>query len=293
MINYFEIDAVSSGNLADFKLLGPDGVLEEKPPSLPFEMGKGHERFAQDASTGSQRFFERFFVADLDVPMPKELPGWIANNELAGNYVTTTAGKLDARYKSRHAWLDVCAKHPGKYPISLSDFQAFENMLVSLRKIRPWDYSDVTLGEILSWPRTLWQYPVYWTNENGVKCKILLDIVAFPVIDGSPTVLPIDLKWTQNISTFDGNFRRRYWIQERHYTAGAKAHWPELEVLPMIFPVSIHQPPYKSTLRRLDKNAEQAAQMAYEELVVRYAEWDAGGRQPQGYYKTRALRPWI
>jgi hypothetical protein len=315
-MNYYEIDAVSSGNLADFYLDGGDRVLEKKPPSLPFEMGKAFERFVQDASTGSERFFERFFVADVDAPMPKELPGWIGDfiaewaeyceNDVEMSqewkewcyakdlYKTTKTGKLDARFSSRHAWLDICGRHPGKYPISMADLKAFESMLISLRKIRPFQYNEhVTLGDILSWPSTFWQYPVVWINENGVKCKILLDIVAFPKDNGFPSVLPIDLKWTQKIDTFEGNFRRRYWIQERHYTAGAKANWPGRQVLPMLFPVSIHKLPYKSTLRRLDKNSMEKAQGEYEQLVIDYANWEASGRRPTGYYKPRALRPWV
>jgi hypothetical protein len=78
---YFKMDALSSGKLADF-YLAPDYVLMERVEKPYFDEGRAFEMMVEDRAKGTSLLKDNFFVAKIDGGMPKELPQWIADGTL-------------------------------------------------------------------------------------------------------------------------------------------------------------------------------------------------------------------
>lgn len=312
--DYFNSTGFNSGSLSDFWQGGPDQVLMAKKPSLPFEMGKAFERLVYDASTGEETFFERFFVADVPYNMPEKMPYWIGSyiNDCGFNNINMDdlswfefcekkelyvrnkpkkgeiKGALSKTKAGQHTWLDACQEHPGKYPISMADYENLTRLIVSLRVMRP--RPDMpTLGEILSYPTTEYQKAVYWKDMAGNKHKALFDVVSRL----GNTIVIIDLKWTGNLATYESMFRQSKWIQSIHYRSGMIANYSGMEISPMYFVVGVHQEPYKATMRSINPMRVEACEAEYQGLVAQYAEWARQGKKPLGYFKFKYINPYL
>ncbi len=255
----------------------PDHALMEVPPKTVFEQGKAFERLLQDKTQGTDSFHERYFEFDTEYTMPSELPKWFEDgDDLTEKYVYKNDGDRHGIYKARHAYLDVCLENPGKLPIGTKDQKMFEPMIENMLKC---EIFGTTVKDLLE--RAEWQVPILW-ETNGIKKKALRDCL----IKTPQKKITFDIKTSASISQFLQMARKKYWIQDMHYTeAGGE------DAMPMVFLVAPKDEPWLAQPWMQDRESRLVAKIEYEALCERFVKWDAQGRPPQGwkpmgYFKT-------
>jgi len=293
---YFMTDALSSTKLADF-YIAPDIVLMEREEKPYFDEGRAFEMMVEDRAKGTSLFKDNFFVAEIEVAMPKELPQWIADGTLELQYVTTKSGDLNKTYATRHAWLDVCLANPNKKPISEITYNQLRIMRDNLWKAEArilnhatGQYFNIKVGKLLE--NGSFQVPYFW-QADGHKKKALYDVISFVEFGGSLQAIHIDLKKTANLSQFKSMFRTKYWVQDRHYSEGISKLAEDINIYfepYMLFFVASMEKPYLAQVFRMDDESAEYADQVYTSLCHDFAEWKQQGMQPRGWIEQKNLK---
>lgn len=103
-----------------------------------------------------------------------------------------------------------------------------------------------------------YQYPIFFKSENGVPCKVLLDIliaVKNPETGEYISLTPIDFKtMSGDTLNFDYNLRQyRYDIQAAFYTKALKIKFPGVEIQPFQFIVESSTNPGNPLMYTVDE----------------------------------------
>jgi len=256
-----------------------DHALMKIPPKTVFEQGKAFERLLQDRIQGTDYFHERYFDCDVEGDMPKDMPLWFENgDDLTKKYVYKDNGDRHGTYKTRHAYLDVCLKNPGKLPVGIKDRKMFGQMINNMLNC---ELFGTTVKEILT--EAEWQVPIFW-ETNGIKKKALKDCQ----IKTPQKKITLDIKTAATIAQFLQMARKKYWIQDIHYTEDDGEN-----AIPLVFLVAPKDEPWLAQPWMQDKESRQIAKIEYEALCDRFAKWDEAGRPAQGWKPMGYFKPYF
>lgn len=282
--------AISYSSLADFKE-SQDHALMEKPAKSYFEEGTAFELLIEDRAKGSDKFGDRFFIANAPGLMPEDLAGWIESGvDLKNKYVWNQPDKktgevrLNKRHDRMHVWLDECQKNPGKMPIGKDRKEMLDKMVDNFLLMQP--FADVgtenPLSEIL--PVADFQVPIVW-YVGKVRKKALVDcMIATP-----KTVYAFDIKTSADIERFEWMLKKRYWVQEAHYSAGLDQIYPDKQIV-WRFLVASKAAPFISQPFCVDPfSMSDNGKQAYYDLCTRYFAWVENGRPPRGWKDLKSV----
>ena len=293
--DYFKLRGLSSTSLSDFNI-APDVVLMPRKEKSYFDEGIAFEIMVEDKAKGSSLFKDTFFIADISSPVPAELGTWIKEGTLEEQYVTTKSGELSKTYSGRHAWLDACIENPGKKPISNNTVFKLEIMRDNLFKAEVQIADVVTgiihtvkAGELLS--NASFQLPYFW--EFNHKKKALYDCVSIMKFGDHYQAIAIDIKTTATLQQFFSMFKKRYWVQDRHYSEGLEnlASEKKIKHYPyMLFFVASKEDPYLAQVFKIESESAEFATSEYLSICDDFAEWADKGRQPKGWREMEAIK---
>ena len=282
--------AINYSSLADFNE-SQDHALLEKPTRSYFEEGKAFELLIEDRAKGTEKFAERFFLANAPGDMPKDLSGWIENKEdLNSKYKWNKPDKktgevrLSLTHETKHKWLDECQVNPGKMPMGTDQMAMLVKMADNFMRMQPFTDRDTesTLAEIL--PLAFFQIPIVWyTRSRPGKSKNRKKALIDCLVETNTTIYAFDIKTAADMKRFFWMLRDKYWIQQVHYMEGLKAIFPGKEIV-WRFLVSAKEKPYISQPFCVDPIClERYAVDAYFYLCERYQDWIDEGRPPKGW----------
>lgn len=122
-----------------------------------------------------------------------------------------------------------------------------------------------TIGPLLSSGRAYRELEIYWDDVGGMPCRCKLDYA----IENENEVLVIDLKTAVDVSKW--GFRsavrkRRYWLQDAHYTTGA-SHYFGGKPIRFIFAAVKKTPLWSTYLYELESLDRAKAMRARETLL--------------------------
>ena len=280
--DYREILAIHYSGLADFKE-SQDHCLIDKPAKSYFEEGTAFELLIEDAVKGTTKFTKRFFMADAPGDMPIGLAIWIDKKEdLASKIEYKLDG--DRKKKSKHKWIDECLKNPGMMPMGTDQMEKLSHMVKNFLVMKPLQDIGVeeTLEEIL--PIAQFQVPLFW-NVGKMKKKALIDCMV--VTDTA--VYVFDTKTTATIEKFFQMARKRYWVQEIHYSSGIGRIFPGKDIH-WRFLVAPKAEPWVTQPSCIDQTSVDAAWFEYQELCDRYQAWLDDGRPARGWKELETVK---
>ena len=273
---YREYPALNSTRIMRF-LESPATVLLPQEPKSYFAFGKMFESLARDTWTGDGDMWDRYFVCEAAGSMPERLVKLLDEGvDLADAYVMKKDGTRNYQQKNLHFWLDECQKQPGKWPISQDEYVQLTAMVHNLGMAPI--FSGITVAQLLE--DAEWQVPHIWTSEDGIEKKCLFDAVGH--LDNGKKVVP-DLKALASLGKFPGDYRARYWLQDRHYIEGALNLWgyDGLSQDAMIFAVSAKEEPYLGqcfeTDNFVDPSLRSRQHAAYELVCREFVAWEKAG----------------
>ena len=249
-----------------------DHALLKTPHKSHFETGHIFEDMVRDACKGTTFFKDRYFVSSVTSGgIPDELMPWIEKGvDLETKYVYTTKNERHRTYKTRHAYLDECLNNPGKYPISLYDYDMLSIMLCNFLDM---ELFGATMLDVLS--QAEFQVPIYW-EERGIKKKALADAVlclgATYMFDIKTSANPVQLRQMMN---------NKYWIQKEHYTEGGKAEYGNIEEF--VFLVAYKEDPFLCEPIEICGDTS----FEYNDLCARAMTWLGDGKPNKGYLPLR------
>lgn len=272
--------------LADFAD-APDVALAPRKEKAYFETGHAFEKMVEDAATGSSLFAESFFVGAFSGDIPDDVILAIKKGEdLESLYTYTQVGKLNNTYKRKHSIIDECLfpENKGRMPISASLhadlIRMRDNLLDSEVDIFLGTAPKLSMRDLLQ--KATFQYPVYW-EKDGIEKKALVDALTVIEYQGKDYHLLIDLKSSNKLSKFRGDYFRRYRIQDVHYTEGMR-HASSLPVYPaMLFAVAPKGEMFLAQSFLATEETRQSNLKYYSDLVKAFLEWDAQGRPAKGW----------
>jgi len=257
-----------------------DHCLMPWPAKSYYEEGTAFELLIEDRAKGTAKFAERFFLADAPGAMPDDLAGWIDEGKDLGNlYTYTQKGELHGGKKRLHAWLDACRDHPGMMPMGKDQITMLNKMVDNFMLM---EVFGNPLGEIL--PIADFQVPIIFYKGN-LRKKALLDCM----VEGKDTVYVWDIKSAADMTRFQWMLKDKYWIQQIHYTSGARQVFPGKKIV-WQFLVSSKQEPYLSKPFCLDDRSVEAAKDVYDALCLNYSEWVESGKPAKGWLPLEAIK---
>lgn len=281
---YRKLPAQNYSSLADFNE-SQDHALIVKPGKSYFEEGTAFELLIEDRAKGSNKFAERFFLADAPGDMPDDLAGWIDNKEdLRMKYRLKNDGERNNQSKRLHAWLDECQKHLGKMPMGTDQVEMLGKMVNNFMAMKPLEDIGVeeTLEQIL--PIAHFQVPIVW-YVGKMRKKALIDCMV--VTDTA--VYVGDIKTAANIKKFFQMARERYWLQEVHYTSGLGRLYPGKDIH-WRFLIAPKAEPWVAEPSCMDKTSTDMAWGRYSALCEDYQEWLDDGRPPKGWKSLETFK---
>ena len=285
--DYRKLPALNYSSLADFNI-SQDHALLEKTGKSYFEFGNAFELLVEDRAKGSNKFAERFFLADAPGDMPDELAGWIENEEdLFTKYKYKKDGTLNDKSKRLHEWLGECIDYPGMMPIGIDQVEMLRKMVDNFFLMKPLEDIGVeeTLEEIL--PVAQFQVPVIW-NVGKMRKKALIDCM----VETDTAVYVFDIKTSADLKRFQWMTKDRYWIQEIHYSSGLgrifkgkDIHWR--------FIVSSKAEPWISQTFCIDGTSADMAWARYADLCEDYQAWLDDGKPRKGWKELETVKIWF
>ena len=281
--------AINYSSLADFNE-SQDHALMEREAKSYFEEGTAFELMCEDMATGTEKFSERFFIADAPGTMPDDLAGWIERGEdLESKYKWNKPNKKTGRvvlsktHENRHLWLDECRKTPGKMPVGADRKKILDKMVENFMAMEPFEDVEGTMLEILRLAQ--FQLPIVW-YVGKVRKKALIDCM----VETDRTIYVFDIKTTENFKQFERMLREKYWIQEAHYSAGLGQIFPDKQIV-WRFAVASKSEPWLAQPFAVDPfSMSDNGQQAYYDLCVRYQAWVDEGRPPKGWKEFKAVK---
>ena len=141
---------------------------------------------------------------------------------------------------------------------------------------------DVTDPKIL--PQAEFQVPIIW-YVGKMRKKALFDLM----IETKDTVYIWDIKSSADLTRFQWMLKDKYWVQEIHYTSGARAVFPGKKIV-WQFLASSKQAPYLSQPFCMDDRSMEDAHLVYKVLCENYSEWVDAGRPPKGWLPQETVR---
>jgi len=280
--------ALNYSSLADFNE-SQDHALIEKPPKSYFEEGNAFELMIEDQAKGSDKFGEKFFVADAPGAMPDDLAEWIKLGEdLSSKYRYNKDGSLNKQSKRLHAWLDECQRNPGKMPVGKDRKEMLDKMVHNFMIMQP--FVDIgtenTMEEILS--VSYFQVPIVWYTGK-LRKKALIDFLV--ITDHS--VYAFDIKTTADLKKFSYMVKDKYWLQEIHYSSGLKQIFPDKNII-WRFVASSKAVPYLSQpFSVYPDNLNDVCSLEYRRLCNDYAAWMEEGKPPKGWKEHQTIRVYL
>ena len=283
--------AINYSSLADFNE-SQDHALMEKPAKSYFEEGTAFELQIEDMATGTEKFSERFFIADAPGAMPDDLAGWIERGEdLESKYVWNKPNKKTGEvrpsltHEKKHLWLDECRKHPGKMPVGADRKKMLDKMVENFMNMQP--FSDIlvenTMFEILRHAK--FQVPIIW-YVGKVRKKALIDCL----VETPDTIYVFDIKTAADMSRFEWMIKSKYFLQECHYSAGLGQIYPDKQIV-WRFLVSSKAEPYIAQPFAVDPfSMSDNGMQAYYDLCTRYQAWVDEGRPPKGWLEFKSVK---
>lgn len=290
--DYRKLPALNYSSLADFNI-SQDHALLEKTGKSYFEFGNAFELLIEDRAKNTSKFAERFFLADVEGEMYKDLAGWINNKEdLESKYKWNKPKKdgsvvLSGTHRNRHAWLDECLKNPGMMPMGTDQMEMLGKMVDNFMLMRPLEDIGVeeTLEEIL--PVAQFQVPIIWYHGKMRK-KILVDCM----VDTPKAVYVFDIKTAATERKFRSSLSERYWVQEVHYTAGTGHVHPGKDII-WRFLVAPKDEPWVAFPAITDPGSIDLCWARYADLCERYQEWVDDGRPAKGWKELETVKVWF
>ena len=275
--DYRQLPAQNYSSLADFNE-SQDHALMVKPGKSYFEEGTAFELLIEDRAKGTEKFAERFFLADAPGAMPEELAGWIERKEdLSTKYRLKKDGGRNKQSERLHAWLDACALEPGMMPMGKDQVEMLGKMVENFMAMKPLEDIGVeeTLEQIL--PIAHFQVPIIW-YVGKMRKKALVDCMVIT----DTAVYVFDIKSAATIEQFFKMLRKKYWVQEVHYTSGLGRLYPGKDIY-WRFLVSSKAEPWLSQPFCLDKTSTDMAWGRYSNLCEDYQNWLDDGKPPKGW----------
>ena len=285
--DYRKLPALNYSSLADFNE-SPDHCLMVKPMKSYFTEGTAFELLIEDRAKGSNKFAQRFFLADAPGAMPEELAGWIDNKEdLSMKYRLKKDGGRNKQSERLHEWLDECQRMPGMMPMGTDQIDMLGKMVDNFLLMKPLEEIGVneTLEEIL--PVAQFQVPVIW-NTGKMRKKALLDCM----IETDTAIYVFDIKTGADLKRFQWMCKDRYWIQETHYSSGLGRIFPGKDIH-WRFIVSSKAEPWISQTFCLDKTSTDMAWSRYADLCEKYQEWVDDGKPAKGWKELQTVKIWF
>lgn len=276
--------ALNSTALSGFHEWKGNHILFPREPKSYWEHGHAFEFLCRDEAQGTDFFHEKYFECDVIGKMPDELVGWIeAEEDLKSKYVYNKDGiTLNKQKKTLHAYLDACLANPGKVPMGINEMEMLRAMVANLMRM---PYAGHAARDLLEMAE--FEVPIVW-ERDGIPKKALLDVLIKPP---RGTVIPIDLKSTANPQQFTQMMKRKYWIQQLHYSEGCREVLGASE--DMIFFCGMKANPYLAWAAGVDDDYMRPAKIAYRELCEDYYKWWLDGRDAPGYLPLQMVKPYF
>lgn len=285
---YRKWPGINYSSLANFAE-SQDHALMEIPAKSYFEEGNAFELLIEDSAKGTNKFGERFFIAEAPGTMPDDLAGWIERGEsLNEKYRVNKDGSLNKGSKRLHAWLDECQKNPGKMPVGKDRMEMLNKMVENFMVMQP--FSDIgtenTMAEIL--PVSYFQVPIIWYVGKMMK-KALIDFI----VDTGKTIYAFDIKTAADIERFVWMLKKKYFIQECHYSVGLGQVFPGKKII-WRFAVSSKAAPYLSQPFSIDPyTLIDKCMPRYQELCRKYDAWVKDGKPPKGWKEHKHINVYL
>ena len=274
--------AINYSSLADFNESQDHALMERKAKSY-FEEGTAFELLVEDVVKGSTKFSGRFFIADAPGAMPDALAEWIESGEnLNSKYRLNQDGGRNNKSKRLHAWLDECRANPGKMPMGTDQIAMLNLMADNFLKMQPFQGSGNTLSEIL--PLAFFQVPIVWYIDKARK-KALIDCM----IETNKTIYAFDIKTAAEIGRFVWMLKKKYWIQEAHYTEGLQAIFPDKKIVWRFLASSKAEPNISQPFCVDPVCLSEYGRDAYFYLCERYQAWVDEGKPPKGWKELESV----
>jgi len=275
---YRAADGLNYSLLADFKE-SQDHALKEREPKSYFEFGTAFELLVQDYATGTNHFKERFFLTTARGEMPSNIAEWVETGiDLSDKYNLNKDGSRSKTSKRLHAWLDDCVENPGLMPMSQDEFAKISIMLENFWKMEVYGHNLRDLLAVADF-----QVPIFW-EMHGIKKKGLLDVL---ILTDDKTY-PFDIKTTANIPQFVTMYRKKYSIQDLHYTEGVQVVLGESE--PMMFLASSKEDPFLAQPFGMDSESRGWAIEKYHELCHNCNDWIQAGKPAKGWKSFESIK---
>lgn len=272
---YRKEPGLNYSSLAQFAI-SQDHALMATEPKSHFEHGKMFEMLLQDVCKDTSLFNDKYFKCGVSGSMPDDLISKIESGyDLKEDIVYTQKGDRNKTYKTKHAYIDACLENSGKYPVGVSDIEMITKMAINTQKA---EIDGVNICDMLK--ESEWQVPIFWSS-NGIKKKALVD--ALYSVDG--VNIGFDIKTAANMSQFYGMARKKYYIQDVHYSEGIKSEKGSCDAF--YFVVAYKEKPYLCVPYQM--SYENDTHIYYDELCNQYVEWVKAGKPSKGYLDVRTI----
>lgn len=175
-----------------------------------------------------------------------------------------------------------------KMPIKIEDCQMIQQTVEHLLCLNIY---GTKLYEFFS--AAQFDVPFIWETADICKKAIFDALSIIETAEGSVGIC-FDFKLSRSSHGFAGDFRNRYWIQDRHYAEGFSKFCSEKNKSVVDIPYVVFVCGYKDTglcqLNMIDLDSIERAQDKYTDLILRFTEWIESGKKVTGYLDDRYLR---
>ena len=272
-LNYSKLSLFNKSQ--DHLLLG----LHDRPV---FRFGHIYECYLEALACNDLTLFTSKYVeTELDGEIPAEII--THKGDLSELYVYNKDGKtLNAKKKRLHGWLDFMSKNKGLAPVGK---YTMEDIRVMATNTLNCEFQGRKVSEWLQ--NAVYQKPIIW-KEAGVNKKMLADAV----VKHDGTTYIFDFKTTANFGHFVNMFKSSYWIQDRHYSEGAKTFYSNVHT-ELVFVVASKDQSLLAQCFTISEESRESAYEAYQNLVADYDAWDFEGRPTKGWKEESKIKLWF
>ena len=280
---YYKIDAINSGKLATFYTWDKN-TRDELEDRYAFWQGKCFE------SVIREKYEDGYVLPYFPVEnLSKRIVQALIDEEDFDELVRyKTNGDVYSADKDIEGQVELI-KSEERLPIDKEDFDLIEKTVSNLLTMTVID--DLTVKDFLE--HAEFDKTVLWEDEDGNKFKALFDIVSTLETDEDQLIsVVLDLKYYANEYGFFTMFRKKLWIQERHYTEALKHYCIQKGSSPyfcMPFLVG-----YKDSgltqVNMIDDDFIDRHEEKYRDLLWEYIDWINGGKKETGHLPKRYLK---
>jgi len=280
---YYKIDAINSGTLADF-YKWEKNIREEPVDKYEYWLGKCFEGVVREKY--DKGYTLPFFpIENLNKRIVQALIDGSSLDEIVRVNKDGSVRKSDQDIAEQ---IEII-KAEERAPIDQKDFDLIQKTVGNLMTMEVMD--GLTVADFLE--HAEFDKTVVWEDEYGNKFKALFDIVSTLETDGNQLIsVALDLKYYANEYGFSTMFKSKLWVQERHYTEALKHYCIEKFSSPyfcMPFLVG-----YKDSgltqVNIIEEDFIDRAEQRYYDLRQRYIEWINSGKKETGHLTKRYLK---